>query len=222
MYKMSCLGRNKSISTEGRQNYRIYNKVCVEKMDCEKTKGVVRPSLPPQWICVCHTLRDSCSYGESQQADRAPLSLSTHFLPPSINRHSHLDLSSKSILFLTSNTHLELLFSASLLPISNIILTLRTKTSFSQTHLATRPVSAWIQKILKRKGKSACSQPTILKMYVLNKVRTYMIYEAFYLYLQLSKSNLKTYHYSWKIMLIFWTFLQINFIYVSFKIFWHW
>lgn len=38
----------------------------------EKIKAVVRPSLPPLWIYICCSLRDSCSYGERQQADRAP------------------------------------------------------------------------------------------------------------------------------------------------------
>lgn len=48
----------------------------------KRKKGVVRLPLPPQWICVCYSLKDSCSYGENQQADRArPCSL--HAFHPS-------------------------------------------------------------------------------------------------------------------------------------------
>lgn len=48
--------------------------------------------FPPLWICICYSLRDSCSYGDRQQADTTPQIFTPRrndTLPLSIHQPSH-------------------------------------------------------------------------------------------------------------------------------------
>lgn len=81
-----CQSANKQTSTTAKwHRYIVYS---IQRKD-----GGCETRSPPLWICICCSLRGSCSYGERQQADRAPpLSLITHFshsIPQPSHTHTH-------------------------------------------------------------------------------------------------------------------------------------